>query len=61
MTRSRPVTLPVEPLSEEAFAPFGDVIQPTGARQMLINEGTTVRFHDLAQVDVAGAGGRPRV
>ncbi len=61
MTRSPPATLPVEPLTAEAFAPFGDVIQRAGARQMPINEGTAVRFHDLARVDVAGARGRPLV
>lgn len=61
MSRSLPATLPVEPLSAEAFAPFGDVIQRAGARQMPINEGTTVRFHDLARVDAAGADGRPLI
>ena len=54
-------TLPIEPLTREAFAPFGDVIEWADAEQLVINEGTTVRFHDLAQVDVAGAGGRPLI
>jgi len=52
--------LPVEPLSAAAFAPFGQVIQTDGAERIMINEGTTTRFHDLATIDVgadAGAGG----
>ena len=54
-------TLPIEPLNKDAFAPFGDVIERSDARELLINEGTAVRFHDLAQVDVTGAGGRPLI
>ncbi len=46
-------------LSSEAFAPFGDVIQTEGAKKFQINEGTTTRFHDLAQVDTAEQDGRP--
>lgn len=61
MTRTLPATLPVEPLSAEAFAPFGDVIEPADAQRLLINEGTTVRFHDLAAVDVGRGGGRPLI
>ena len=53
--------LPVEPLTKEAFAPFGDVIETTGAEQLYINEGTTVRFHDLAALDLGQEGGRPLV
>jgi ureidoglycolate lyase len=49
------------PLTREAFAPFGDVIQLEGARQFAINEGTTQRFHDLARVDVGSDGGRPLI
>ena len=51
-------TLPMEPLTREAFAPFGDVIELDGARHFPINGGTTERFHDLASIDVAQAGGR---
>ena len=54
-------TLPVEPLAGEAFAPFGDVIEAAGAERRTINEGTTVRLHDLAAIDVARQGGRPLV
>ena len=52
-----PRSLPVEPLSAAAFAPFGAVIQTDGAERIMINEGTTTRFHDLAEVDVESDGG----
>lgn len=54
-------TLAIEPLTRAAFAPFGDVIELDGARQIPINLGTTMRYHDLAHVDVADGGGRPLV
>ena len=41
-----------EPLTQEAFAPFGQVIEADHDKSYLINEGTTRRFHDLAQADV---------
>lgn len=51
--------LPIEPLSDQAFRPFGDVIEAGGsAQQFLINEGFATRHHDLARVDVAAGGGR---
>ena len=49
--------LEVEPLTRAAFAPYGDVIEPDGARESYaVNEGTATRFHDLARID-PGAGG----
>ena len=51
-------TLALEPLTREGFAPFGDVIELEGARQLLINGGTTTRFHDLARIDVAAGQGQ---
>lgn len=51
-------TLPVEPLTPDAFAPFGSVVTTEDAEQRIINEGTTTRFHDLTAVDVSDAGGR---
>lgn len=50
-----------EPLSRAAFAPFGDVIAAAGADHYPINEGTTERFHDLANLDVSAEGGRALV
>jgi ureidoglycolate lyase len=46
------------PLTAEAFAPFGEVIEASDqARIMPINYGHTTRFHDLARIDVADDGG----
>jgi ureidoglycolate lyase len=45
-----------EPLTAEAFAPFGDVIEPRGA-VMPINYGLTERFNDLARIDCGEGGG----
>jgi ureidoglycolate lyase len=51
--------LPIEPLTQAAFAPFGDVIAPDHARETYpINAGTTLRFHDLARVDTGAQDGR---
>ena len=55
------MTLHPEPLTRYAFASFGDVIETAGAEQRVINDGSTVRFHDLARVDVADDGGRPLI
>ena len=47
-----------QPLTAEAFRPFGDVIEATDAYE-LINSGTTRKFADLAKIDVSAEGGRP--
>lgn len=54
-------TLAIEPLTRDAFAPFGDVIELEGAKQIPINLGTTIRYHDLAKVDVTDESGRALV
>jgi ureidoglycolate lyase len=53
--------LTAEPLTADAFAAFGEVIQTAGHAPKLINEGTCERFDDLAQVDVLASGGRPLI
>jgi ureidoglycolate lyase len=45
-----------EPLTAEAFAPFGAVIETAGAQSFPINGGTTTRFHALATADVGPEG-----
>jgi ureidoglycolate lyase len=50
--------LKVRPLTREAFAPFGDVLEATGAHHYPINNGTTMRYHDLAKVEATGPGAR---
>ena len=48
-----------EPLTPKAFAPFGDVLDATGAPDTLINAGLCGRFHDRARLDFgADSGGR---
>jgi ureidoglycolate lyase len=51
--------LHVEPLSAEAFRPYGDVIEASdAARHYSINRGDAMRYDDLANVDVSANGGR---
>ncbi len=45
------------PLTAEAFAPFGDVLEITGAPDRIINQGLCGRYHDRAWLDF-GPGGR---
>lgn len=57
-----PRTLTVEPLTAEAFAEFGDVIEVGGGDHYGINGGAVERYHDLARIDIDGAGdGRPAI
>ena len=49
--------LSVVPLSREAFAPFGAVIEEDAARAFAINDGRTMRHHALATLDVEGEAG----
>ena len=45
-------TLTAEPLTPEAFAPYGEVIFADPAKAMDINYGATVRFDRLAEAEV---------
>ncbi|MDP9938780.1 ureidoglycolate lyase [Ectopseudomonas alcaliphila] len=56
-----PLPLRIEPLTRAAFADFGDVIETAGAKAFPINAGTTTRYHDLVQVELAGESPRPLV
>jgi ureidoglycolate lyase len=49
------------PLTAQAFAPFGEVIEIAGHESLSINQGTSQRFDDLARIDVLEAGGRPMI
>ncbi len=42
-------TLTAEPLTREAFAPFGDVIEAQGEPSFMINGGRCGRYDDLAR------------
>lgn len=53
-----PITLTAAPLTRAAFAPFGDVIEKAGAQSFATNQGTAMRYHDLARLELTAAGGR---
>jgi ureidoglycolate lyase len=47
--------LNIEPLTPEAFAPFGEVISPEAAQIVYaVNDGTSQRFHALGHVECIG-------
>lgn len=46
--------LQAQPLSAEAFADFGDVIERDDSKSFPINAGRTQRHHDLAAVETLG-------
>jgi ureidoglycolate lyase len=52
-------TIRIEPLTREAYAPFGQVIETAGAEHFPINGGMTERYHDLARIELAGEAARP--
>ncbi|PKQ12623.1 MAG: ureidoglycolate lyase [Alphaproteobacteria bacterium HGW-Alphaproteobacteria-1] len=45
------VIVKIRPLTAEAFAPFGDVLDTSGAPDRLINAGLCGRYHDRATLD----------
>jgi ureidoglycolate lyase len=50
------------PLTQEAFKPFGDVIEAGDDRNhFTINDGHTERFHSLSSVDVRGENGQAAI
>ncbi len=49
----------VQPLTRDAFAPFGQVIETGGRAAKSINQGHTARFGDLADLDVTSENGVP--
>ncbi|WP_404402603.1 ureidoglycolate lyase [Pelagibacterium halotolerans] len=59
MTENR--TIVIEPLTKSGFAPFGQVLTVEGAHHYPINGGMTERYHDLADVALAGENARPLI
>ncbi len=47
-------SLVINPLTQQAFAPFGDVIEFEGRDSYPINNGMADRFHALAAVELGG-------
>lgn len=50
-----------QPLTRDAFAPFGDVIEMEGTDPLTINQGFAQRFNDLARADVTRDGGSTNI
>jgi len=50
--------LKAEPLTAEAFSPFGDVMDARTSASFPINAGRTQRHHDLAKVETLGDNAR---
>ncbi|TRD22863.1 ureidoglycolate lyase [Palleronia caenipelagi] len=46
-------TIRIRPLTAEAFAPFGDVLDTSGVPDKMINAGLCGRYHDRAKLDFA--------
>jgi len=54
-------SLTTEPLTRDAFAPFGQVMEMEGAHHYPINAGNCERYHDLARVELGGVHARPLI
>ena len=54
--RSRTLSrdIPIQPLTAEAFAPYGEVIEARGLPDRVVNRGRCGRYHDLAELDFGG-------
>ena len=48
--------LHTRPLTAEAFAPFGDILDASGTPDMMINAGLCGRYHDRARLDFGDHG-----
>ena len=56
-----PITIQIEPLTAEAFAPYGDVIETEGRSSFPINEGRADRYDALGVVDCEGEDQLPQL
>ncbi|CAN7575817.1 ureidoglycolate lyase [Pararhizobium sp. LjRoot238] len=54
-------TIDIRPLTREAFAPFGEVLETEGAPSFPINAGKCVRYHDLAKIETTGEKARAMI
>jgi len=53
--------LQVQALTRHAFAPFGEVLEKAAGSHETINYGYTLKFADLARIDVGAESGRTAV
>ena len=45
--------LPIETVNQEAFLPFGDIIEKTNSNKKLtINQGTTIRHSEISKLNL---------
>ena len=51
----------IEPLTRDAFASFGDVVEIEGTAPISINQGFAERFNNLANIDVSVDGGEVNI
>jgi ureidoglycolate lyase len=61
MSTGTPRPLPAQPLSREAFAPFGDVIGLELAGGFSANQGTATRYNHVAQLASSRPGAQPNL
>ena len=54
-------TIPVAPLTQAEFSPFGEVVEVDARDLLTINQGYASRANDLAGVDVLASGGSVNV
>lgn len=54
--QKRMTIIRAHPLTQAAFAPFGDVLEASGTPDKIINQGLCGRFHDRAQLDFGPEG-----
>jgi ureidoglycolate lyase len=50
------IEITATPLTQDAFAPFGDVLEAVGRPDKIINNGFCGRYHDRAQLDFGPQG-----
>ena len=55
------IQIPIQPLTREAFQPYGGVIQVAESRHYTINQGWAERYADMTQLDLLEADGKPNI
>lgn len=53
--------IPVQPLTRDAFRPYGDVVDVVDSRHYTINQGWAERYADMAKLDLLEDSGAPNV
>ena len=61
MSPAAPRLLHAAPLTPEAFAAYGEVIEAVPGSGHAINDGTCLRFDSRARIDVTAAGGEVQI